>query len=570
MPSPFPGAELREAGEGADGFYPVPIHEIAMKKVWYCRLLPLIAAGVLAAGCGKEEVSGGGDGSAPADGELNRWVYKVMKVNYLWNGEITPSPDYSLGYEEFFRSLLKRPVPGSYSSSGLGLLPSGEPHDGTVESFGSVWSPYSYIRSVEPAVRSVSGTRSFGFEFQIYGFRSAGGTLVFAQVLYTVPDSPADRAGLRRGDWIMEVDGVAFTDSNYADLARKLLPGSGSAQAEVTVVPIECTPAGRLIVRDDTPRKVRLTAGAVDDSPVHLHAVHEVGGRRVGYLVYNGFDRGRDPSTFEDDYDDRTYDDALKKALREMAPLDDLVLDLRYNPGGYALSCQLLASMIAPADRAGTVFNRVRDNAGRYTDERFLTLSQMSEGNFSGGEGVCLGLDRLWVLASSRTASASEVLVNGLRGAGVAVHLIGKRTEGKNVGSYLFDRTTTVGTPYAGGVFGGTEYYIRPICFQNFNARNESDFANGFPPGTDAAGSEAYEAEELPDPVPGEEFRLPPLGDLSEPLLDRALSLISGGETLSAVPVRSGREGSGFRELPFSSLDRKAAGGYVRTALPGE
>ena len=162
------------------------------------------------------------------------------------------------------------------------------------------------------------------------------------------------------------------------------------------------------------------------------------------------------------------------------------------------------------------------------------------------------------------------MLVNGLRGAGVAVHLIGERTEGKNVGSYLFDRTTTAGTPYAGGVFGGTEYYIRPICFQNFNARNESDFANGFPPGTDAAGSEAYEADELPDPVAGEEFRLPPLGDLSEPLLDRALSLISGGETLSAVPVRSGREGSGFRELPFSSLDRKAAGGYVRTALPGE
>ena len=547
-----------------------------MKKWWRCVLV-LSAAGALAAGCVKDGI-GSGDGSgrnensSESGGELNRWIYQVMKVNYLWNSEITQSPDYSLGYEEFFRSLLKKPVPVSYSASGKGVLKSGEPHDGSVTDRGATWDPYSYMMASEPLLRSVSGARSFGFEYRLFSFSTGE---VLAQVLYVVKNSPAEQAGLRRGDWILKVNGTEMTLSNYTALAAKLIASQSNTQVTVQVVPIVCSAVSGnridLTVMEKQATDLSMTAAAVDDNPVYLSTVLDAGNKRIGYLVYNAFSRGRDPVTFEDDYNDRTYDDALKRALGAMkGQIDELVLDLRYNPGGYVLSCQLLASMIAPASLAGTVFNQTKNNAGRMSKDNFLSVSEMSEGNFSGEAGVNLDLDRVYVLVTSHSASASEVLVNGLRGAGVTVHLIGKQTEGKNVGSYLFDKETTAGTTYAGGEFGGVEYYIRPIGFQNFNARGESDFANGFLPGVDEAGDVTYEVDEM-SVIAGEEYRLAELGLASEPLLARAISLITGDLSAASMVVRSGgMVVDAPRALSCSSLDRKAVSGCLKTEVPAE
>ena len=526
-------------------------------------------------GCGKDGIGSGSNKNEDAAGEssaLNRWIYQVMKVNYLWNSEITQSPDYSIGYEEFFRSLLKKPVPVSYSASGKGVLKLGEPHDGSVTDRGATWDPYSYMMASEPLLRSVSGTRSFGFEYQLVSF---GTGEVLAQVLYVVKNSPAEQAGLRRGDWILKVNGAEMTLSNYTTLATKLIASQSNTQVTVQVVPIVCSTVSgnriNLTVMDKQATTLSMTAAAVDDNPVYLSTVLEAGNKRIGYLVYNAFNRGRDPVTFEDDYNDHTYDNALKRTLGAMkGKIDELVLDLRYNPGGYVLSCQLLASMIAPASLAGTVFNQEKNNAGRVSKDNFLSVAEMSRGNFSGEVGVNLDLDRVYVLATSHSASASEVLVNGLRGAGVTVHLIGSQTEGKNVGSYLFNKETTAGTTYAGGEFDGVEYYIRPIGFQNFNARGESDFANGFLPGVDGTGDMTYEVDEM-YMVAGEEYRLVELGLKSEPLLARAISLITGDLSAVSVSVRNdGGVVNAPRVLSCSSLDRKTVSGCLKVEVPVE
>lgn len=544
-----------------------------MKRRWYYGVF-LILIGILAAECGKDNASDGDKGgTGSAEEELNRWIYKVMKVGYLWNGEISSSPDYSLDYEDFFQSLLKKPVPVGYSAQGRGILASNEPHDGTLSDNGAAWSPYSCMEAWGPTVRSTSGLHSFGFQFQMYSFGGRTSTKILAQVLYVAKNSPAEAAGLRRGDWIMKVNGTAFSLSNYVTQASKLMASAENTQIMVTVVPIYGSSAGSgdmsLLIRDDQSQDILLSAAPVDDNPVfYSKCLTLQGGRRVGYLVYNGFSRGRNPNTFEDDYNDHTYDDALKTALREMGDIDDLILDLRYNQGGYVLSCQLLGSMIAPVSLAGSVFNQKKDNTGHYTQDHFLSVAQMSDGDFSGEAGVNLNLERLYVLTSSRTASASEMLINSLRGANtpMTVYVVGDQTEGKNVGSYLFDKTTTAGTTYAGGVFDGVEYCLRPIGFQCFNAKGESDYANGFLPGTGKTVDLACVVDEMPNPVENKEYRLEEFGADSEPMLARAIALIEGQAEASQAMVRS-QSGKGIEGgvLPFSSIDFKSVRGCIQT-----
>ncbi|WP_427914637.1 S41 family peptidase [Ramlibacter sp. MMS24-I3-19] len=248
-------------------------------------------------------------------------------------------------------------------------------------------------------------------------------------------------------------------------------------------------------------------------SPVPLSkTLTSTGGRKVGYIVFNQHSKGAQ--------------DALITAFRGMqsAGVQDLVLDLRYNAGGFLYIAQAAAAMVAGPDAAGQVFERARYSAKRAADTAggafyFPSQVEVAETQYPQGTPLPqLNLPRLYVLTSPYTCSASESIINSLRGIGVQVVLLGDRTCGK---PYGFHRKDNCGKAYF------------PIEFQLTNSAGQGDYTSGFPV-----------------QCPVQENPTTPLGSTSEPLLAGALHHIDTGScpvvASTAVQVRGASRASLF------------------------
>jgi hypothetical protein len=184
-------------------------------------------------------------------------------------------------------------------------------------------------------------------------------------------------------------------------------------------------------------------------------------GRRVGYVLFNDHHEGAQ--------------DALIAAIENLraSGVQDLVLDMRFNSGGFLYVAQTAASMVTGPEKEGMVFEQVRFNDKRAAESRasvfrFSTVVMSPEVTFPRGYPLPqLSLPRVYVLSSSLTCSASESVVNGLRGVDVEVVLVGETTCGK---PYGFQRKDNCGFAYF------------PIEFQGFNAKNFGDYTAGFAP----------------------------------------------------------------------------------------
>ncbi|TFZ07230.1 hypothetical protein EZ313_11675 [Ramlibacter henchirensis] len=201
-------------------------------------------------------------------------------------------------------------------------------------------------------------------------------------------------------------------------------------------------------------------AMASSANPVPLvKALTSNGGRKVGYVLFNEHSRGAQ--------------DALITAFNQLRAnaVQDLVLDLRYNSGGFIYVAQTAASMVAGDWVDGQLFESVRfnDRRAREMSETFLfsTRVQRPESVYGLDHPLPqLSLPRLYVLTSQLTCSASESIINALRGIGVQVILVGDRTCGKPYGFYRMDNC-------------GQAYF--PIEFQVYNAAGFGDYQDGFP-----------------------------------------------------------------------------------------
>jgi hypothetical protein len=259
---------------------------------------------------------------------------------------------------------------------------------------------------------------------------------------------------------------------------------------------------------------VSLTPTSVTLTSVQAPQVLNVGGQNVGYLLFNDHVL--------------TAEQPLIDAFTTLqnAGVSDLVLDLRYNGGGYLYIASQVAYMIAgPVRTNGQVFERTLFNSKRQAENsntEFINVACIpNPSNFnctSSANLPTLNLGRVFILASDSTCSASEAIINGLRGIGVDVRLIG---------------STTCGKPY--GFFGqdncGLTYF--PIEFQGVNADGFGDYADGFVPGTGNTGSNVNGCEANDDLDH-------PLGDQAEGQLAQALFHRAGG-TCMAVQIGSSR-----------------------------
>ena len=177
-------------------------------------------------------------------------------------------------------------------------------------------------------------------------------------------------------------------------------------------------------------------------------------GPKVGYLSYLGFDSA--------------FDSELISAMKELKDngAEEMILDLRLNGGGSVNSSTILGSMLLDAtynDKTYAVL--VRNPANK----KASSLCKITSA-YNGQSLPRLGIERLFVIATDNTASASEMVISGLRGLGIDVIVIGTTTEGKNCGMDVTNYTHK-----------GVTYEYAPITFMNFNATSYEQYLAGQP-----------------------------------------------------------------------------------------
>jgi C-terminal processing protease CtpA/Prc len=262
---------------------------------------------------------------------------------------------------------------------------------------------------------SVSGNgQTYGFDFQLYYFDSSR-TSLCAVVTFTYPGSPAEQAGLKRGDVIVEVNGKTIPAKDYTTLVQNELMGGYKLTAGLY--------GGGTVTME---------AREMYEDPVLLSEVFDCGGKKVGYLHYTSFTL--------DSYKELT--EAFTGFKNE--GVSELILDLRYNGGGFALAEQFLASMIAPEDVVNSgavlstaVYNEELTKYYASKDADTKTYFKTSYKFTANGKSYSFstananpGLDKLYAIVSSGSASASEALLCDLYPY-MDITLVGEQTHGK-------------------------------------------------------------------------------------------------------------------------------------------
>ena len=264
----------------------------------------------------------------------------------------------------------------------------------------------------------VSGhTRTLGMDFQLY-YADKAHTRVCAVVTYVCAGSPAAEAGLGRGDVVLTVDGQEMKPDNYRELVMDGILGGGTVTLGL-----------------QGGKTVTMTAVDMYENPVHtVRILQRPDGRKVGYLHYTSFTLDSCEELID------VFDSFTREGI------DDLVLDLRYNGGGYVVTESVLASMLAPVAEvtAGSVFYREVFNkklaeamkeepACFETEFSFKVDGKVRSFSTSGANP---DLRRLYVLVTGSSASASESLVCCLKPY-MDVTLVGAQTSGKYCAGYL-------------------------------------------------------------------------------------------------------------------------------------
>jgi carboxyl-terminal processing protease len=338
------------------------------------------------------------------------------------------------------------------------------------------------------------------------------------RVAYVTPGTEAATKGVLRGDTLVTVDGVSADDDTSAgvDVLNAGLFPSDAGGTHTFVF----TRAGVGQV------SVSLTTVAVTTKPVLNYSVVPTATGNVGTIVFNSHVAPAEAQLIE-----------AVSSLKAQG-VTDLVLDLRYNGGGYLYIASELAYMIAgPARTAGKTFEKLNYNAKRTSDNAQAPFGFQATSTTNAALPT-LDLSRVYVLTTSETCSASEAVINGLRGVDLDVRQIGGGTCGKPYGFAAQDNC-------------GISYF--PIEFQGVNAKGFGDYADGFVPnGSGATGIAGCAAsDDLSQP----------LGSPDEGLLKAALAYRATGAcpALSAAQESAqslgvlGNRGAAVRGRPLLS-----------------
>ncbi|MCW8856438.1 MAG: S41 family peptidase [Kangiella sp.] len=361
----------------------------------------------------------------------NHWLRSWSNNTYLWYDEIQDQNPANFNDPIDYFAELKTTA----------LTPSGNPKDRF---------HYTYDTDVYEQLVSSGASAGYGAEWVL--LQSAPPRDV--RVAFTEPNSPATTANLTRGVKILEVDGVDMVNGSDVDtLNAGLFPDSAGESHEFLIEE-----------SGGATRTVTMTSAIVTTDPVQNEAIINTGSGDVGYLTFNTFGIVDAESELIDAFE--TF---------EAQGISDLIIDLRYNGGGFLAISSQLAYMVAGSGATSgrtysqTVFNDKHPTINPVTGQLLSPTPFYSTSlGFSVNEGQALpqlNLSRIFVLSDGGTCSASEAFINGLRGIDVEVILIGDDTCGKPYGFYATDNC-------------GTTYFT--IQFRGENDKAFGDYADGF------------------------------------------------------------------------------------------
>jgi carboxyl-terminal processing protease len=386
----------------------------------------------------------------------NAWIRSYVNETYLWYGDL-PYVDpaaYAIG------AMVPYVDPGT-NSVGSNLLETN--YDVVDAYFNSQRSPL-FTASGKPKdqfhftyvttdwVTLITGGSSAGFGFQAALIAASPPRDI--RIAFTEPGTPAAQNSLSRGARFLTINGVDVTSgADVATLNEALFTPVLGKQYSFQVLD-----SGSMI-----PRTVVMTAVGITEVPVQNVGTLPAPNNNVGYMLFNDLIA--------------TAESELISAVNQLkgAAISDLVLDIRYNGGGYLDIASELAYMIAgPSATTGRTFEREmfnNKNPFGLTSAETTTLFHATTQGFSTAPGLPLpqlGLSRVYVITGADTCSASEAIINGLRGVGIKVIQIGETTCGKPYGFFPQDNCSTT-------------YFT--IQFQGVNDVGFGDYADGFVPG---------------------------------------------------------------------------------------
>ena len=429
------------------------------------------------------------------------WLRSWSNDTYLWYDEIQDRD------------------PGLYATSAAGVAeyfellkteattPSGNPKD----RFHFTRDTAEYLAESQQGI-----TFGYGATYKLIS-SSAPRELV---IVLVNDNSPAADAGLQRGARIVTVDGVDLINGSDADtLNAGLWPNQVNEDHSFEVLDPGATER----------RTITMTSAQIDTDAVPQTRIIDTDSGKVGYLLFTDHIL--------------TAEQQLVDAVTQMrdANITDLVLDLRYNRGGYLYLANQVSYMIAGAGVSGQTFNSLQFNeknpgvnpvtGGAVSADAFLTTT--TENAAPAGAALptlALPQPRVFVLTTSSTCSASEAIINGLRGVGVEVIQFGSTTCGKPYGFYPQDNC-------------GTTYFTTQ--FRSVNAAGFGDYPDGFSP---VNSTESTVGVTLPGCQAVDDYT--PLGETTEPMLAAALAYRQNGG------VCSGASSQGTTRGVLSSLNQ--------------
>ncbi|HWV75612.1 MAG TPA: S41 family peptidase [Pseudosphingobacterium sp.] len=395
-----------------------------------------------------------------SDESVNTWVLENMRNYYFWNANLPGNPTIQQSPSSFFESIKNQQ-----------------------DRFSTL------MNSKQPETFGYTLTNTFGFE--LMHFQTGGETQTLVSLV--VPQSEAETKGLVRGQAITHINDKTISSNNIAALVEQSLQGSS------------------IKLRIEAGGEIEIAASYIAENPVYKASILDVADRKVGYLFLNAFE-------FNGVYD-------LLQAFENFkaSNINDLIVDMRYNPGGNVPFATFLATLIANVD-ANDIFveyrgNRQLGNTASTFSNEFAKQPIGYAFSFEEIRSRSLGLSRVYLLTGRNTASAAELLINSLSPY-IQTIQIGEQTLGKDMAAVeLVDNAEPKMAP---------DWTLLPLVYKLYNKAGNGDYPAGLKPDLDV-----LEYNSLP---------LRPFGSEEDPLVQRAI-----GQMGDLNVVRKSERLTGFK-----------------------